>query len=419
KIIEESPSPFIDAATREAMTTAAVRAAKAVGYVNAGTVEFIVDADGSFYFMEMNTRLQVEHPVTEAVTGLDLVEWQLRVASGEPLPLAQREIRQRGHAIEARLYSEDPRRGFLPSVGRVDRFAHPPEDGEWRVDTGIADGDTITVHYDPMIAKVVSSGRDRAAALARLKHQLDRTAIFGVASNLPLLRAIAAHPDFAAGNVDTGFVDRELAALTQESAPPSEALLLAASVALDERAMTAESRVSPWSRGDGWRNAGTVVQSVGLRTPGFLRLRAHRHDGRIELEYGTTKAAGRVQAIDQSRFAVDAGAGVREYELIRYRERLQIVGNSATEISLESAWPYARSAEDADAHPASPLPGRVVELRVKSGDVVARGDVLAIVEGMKMQHAIRAGRAGRVLNVLARAGELVDAETVLFDIAPA
>ncbi len=417
KIIEESPSPFIDDPTRAEMTAAAVRAAQAVGYVNAGTIEFIVDADGSFYFMEMNTRLQVEHPVTEAVTGLDLVEWQLRIASGEPLPLAQDEIRQRGHAIEARLYSEDPRRGFLPSVGRVERFAHPPAASDWRVDSGIEDGDAITVHYDPMIAKVIASGGDRAAALARLRHSLDRTAIFGVASNLPLLRAIAAHPDFAAGNVDTGFVDRELAALTREATPSPEALLLAASVALDERT-AASSRASPWGQCDGWRNAGTDAQSVGLRTPDFLRLRVRRQDERIELECDATKAAGRVQAIDQSRFAIDAGSGAREFELIRHRDRLQIVGDEATEVALASAWPYEKSAEDADAHPASPLPGRLVELRVTTGDTVARGDVLAIVEGMKMQHAIRAGRAGKVLSVLARAGELVEAETVLFDIAP-
>ncbi len=419
KIIEESPSPFIDAATREAMTAAAVHAAQAVGYVNAGTIEFIVDADGSFYFMEMNTRLQVEHPVTETVTGLDLVEWQLRVASGEPLPLAQREIRQRGHAIEARLYSEDPRRGFLPSVGRVERFVHPAATADWRVDSGIEDGDTVTVHYDPMIAKVIASGSDRASALGRLRQALDRTAIFGVASNLPLLRAIAAHPDFGAGDVDTGFVDRELAALTRETTPSPESLLLAASIALDERAATSGPRASPWAQGDGWRNAGAVAQSVGLRTPAFMRLRVGHDGGRIRIERDTAKIEGRVQAIGRQRFAVDAGAGAREFELIRHRERLQIVSSDATEISLASAWPYERSAEDADAHPASPLPGRVVELRVKSGDVVARGDVLAIVEGMKMQHAIRAGRAGRVLNVLARAGELVEAETVLFDIAPA
>src|SRR5262245_16558223 len=419
KIIEESPSPFIDAATRTAMTAAAVRAAKAVGYVNAGTIEFIVDGDGRFYFMEMNTRLQVEHPVTESVTRLDLVEWQLRVAAGERLPLAQDQVRQRDHAIEARIYSEDPRRGFLPSVGRVRRAAHPPESGEWRVDTGIADGDAITVHYDPMIAKVIASGPDRAAALATLRRQLDRTAVFGVANNLPLLRALAAHPAFAAGDVDTGFVDRELAGLTQDVDPEPEALLVAASLALAERRGRAASHASPWSAGDGWRAGARPLQSLGLGTPGHRRWRAREAGARLELESGGRAVAGTVAAQAGGSFLVDSGRGPRSVELIRDRERLQVVGERANEIALAPAWPYERSAEDADAHPASPLPGRVVELRVKVGDCVGRGDVLAIVEGMKMQHAIRAGRAGRVANVLARAGALVEAEAVLFDIDPA
>ena len=419
KIIEESPSPFINADTRAAMTAAAVRAAKAVGYVNAGTIEFIVDADGNYYFMEMNTRLQVEHPVTEMVTGLDLVEWQLRIASGERLPLSQEQIRQRGHAIEARIYSEDPRRGFLPSVGRVRRFAHPPADAQWRIDTGIEDGDVITVHYDPMIAKVIAFGPDREAALATLRHRLDRTAVFGVANNLPLLRAVATHPAFAAADVDTGFVDRELAALTRDTPPAPESLVLAASLALGERCPPAGGNATPWSQGDGWRAGGTTSQSLGFRTPGFQRWRARMRGGEIELESGESNLRGHVRKTGAERFAVDAGRGVRELELIRDREHLQVVDERSTEITLAPAWPFERSLEDADAHPASPLPGRVVEMRVKAGDVVERGAVLAIVEGMKMQHAIRAGRAGRIANALARTGELVEAEAVLFDIEPA
>ena len=419
KIIEESPSPFIDAPTRAAMTDAAVRAAVAVGYVNAGTIEFIVDTDGAFFFMEMNTRLQVEHPVTEGVTGLDLVEWQLRVASGEPLPLAQSAIRARGHAIEARIYSEDPRRGFLPSVGRVRRFVHPPESDTWRVDAGIADGDGISVHYDPMIAKVIVCGPDRQAALATLRQKLDRTAVFGVANNLSLLRAIAGHPAFAAGDVDTGFVDRELATLTADAVPAPEAVLLAASLALDERAPRPDSNPSPWALADGWRATGAVIQSIGLRSPVFRRWRATARDGVLALESDGASIRGRIEAQGPARFSVDAGHGAQNIELIRDRDSLQVVGERVDEIALAAAWPHERSAEDADMHPASPLPGRVVELRVTAGDRVARGDVLAVVEGMKMQHAIRAGRAGRITNVLAREGELVEAEAVLFDIDPA
>jgi 3-methylcrotonyl-CoA carboxylase alpha subunit len=417
KIIEESPSPFIGEKVRAGMTGAAVRAARAVGYVNAGTVEFIVDADGAFYFMEMNTRLQVEHPVTEAVTGLDLVEWQLRVASGERLPLEQQDVRTHGHAIEARVYSEDPRRGFLPCIGRVRRFAHPETGGDWRVDTGVADGDAITVHYDPMIAKLVASGPDRAAALATLARNLDRTAVFGVGNNLALLRAVVQHPAFAAGDVDTGFVDRELAALVQDVPPDPEAVLLAGSLALAGRAPRAEA--TPWSQGDGWRAAAEPAQSLGLRLPAFRRFRARRADGALSLESGGTRITGHVAERGNGRFEVDAGRGARVLELIRDGEWLQVIGDAVAEIALAPAWPHERSVEDADLHPASPLPGRVVEVRVSAGDLVERGDVLAVVEGMKMQHAIRAGRAGRVAGVLANAGELVDAEAVLFDIEPA
>ena len=414
KIIEESPSPFIDAATREAMTAAAVRAAQAVGYVNAGTIEFIVGSDGRFYFMEMNTRLQVEHPVTEQVTGLDLVAWQLAIAAGGRLPLAQAEVAQRGHAIEARIYSEDPRRGFLPSVGRIARFLRPAEDASWRVDSGVEDGDEISVHYDPMIAKVIATGADRAGAIAALRRQLDRTLVAGVANNLPLLRAIAAHPEFAAGDVDTGFVDRELAVLTAERSPAPESLLLAASIALGEA--TGNGDGSAWAQGDGWRAGGPARRAIGLRLPAFHRLRAGRVGDTIEVEEGGLHFSGRVTAAED-RYRVDAGRGERSLELLRAGSLLQIVGEEADEILLAPAWPFERSVEDADAHPASPLPGRVVEVRVQAGDRVLRGDVLAVVEGMKMQHAIRAGRDGRVESVLARAGELVDAETVLFDIA--
>ena len=413
KIIEESPSPFLKPATRVAMTSAAVCAAKAVGYVNAGTIEFIVGADGEFFFMEMNTRLQVEHPVTEAVTGLDLVEWQLLVASGEPLPLRQEQLRQQGHAIEARIYSEDPRRGFLPSTGRIERFACPPPDAHWRVDRGVEDGDAITVYYDPMIAKVIASGPDRAAALATLRHRLARTAVFGVATNLQLLREIAAHPQFSAGDVDTGFIDRELGALTGQVPAAPESLMLAASLAL---VPAAGSPASPWARGDAWRMTGPASQAIGLRAPNFQQVRVAHRGEQLEILQGNSIMTGSVIADGDGRYTVDAGAGPRDIELIRHGGRLQIIGARTDEIALEAAWPFDRSVEDADAHPASPLPGRVVDLRVKAGDQVARGDVLAVVEGMKMQHAIKAARAGRIASVLTRAGELVDADTVLFDI---
>ncbi|HET7922818.1 MAG TPA: acetyl-CoA carboxylase biotin carboxylase subunit, partial [Gammaproteobacteria bacterium] len=212
KVVEETPSPFLDEATRAKMGEAAVAAAKAVKYVNAGTIEFIVGADKAFHFMEMNTRLQVEHPITEEITGLDLVEWQLRVACGEKLPLSQNQIASRGHAIEVRLYAENAAKGFLPVTGHIDKFATPSA-SYVRVDTGVRSGDDISIFYDPMIAKISVSGTGRSEAIARLQTTLAETAVFGLVTNLPLLRGIARHPGFAAGKFDTGFIERELDAL--------------------------------------------------------------------------------------------------------------------------------------------------------------------------------------------------------------
>ncbi len=419
KIIEESPSPFIDAATRAAMTAAAVRAARAVDYVNAGTIEFIVAADGSFCFMEMNTRLQVEHPVTEATTGIDLVEWQLAVAAGAPLPLAQQQIRQQGHAFEARICSEDPARGFLPSTGVVERFITPEPDASWRIDRGVDDGDVVSVWYDALIAKVIASGPDRASALATLRHRLNRTAVHGVTTNLALLRAVLAHPDFAAGGVDTGFVDRELAELVRPPHPDPGAVLLAAQVAVDEIESAAHgaNRLSPWSRSDAWRMTGPAVHTLGLRLPVFQRVRARCRDDRIEVGMDSEQLAGRVRG-DGRQFVVEMGPESRGFELIRHGPRLQIVGEQADEITLAPAWPFERSVDESEAHPSSPLPGRVVALNVATGDLVEAGQVLAVVEGMKVQHAIRAARPGRITSVRVAQGDLVDAEALLLELEP-
>ncbi|HET7371019.1 MAG TPA: biotin carboxylase N-terminal domain-containing protein, partial [Gammaproteobacteria bacterium] len=264
KVVEETPSPFLDDATREKMAAAAVNAARAVDYVNAGTIEFIVGADRSFYFMEMNTRLQVEHPVTEMTTGLDLVEWQLRVAAGEPLPREQAAIEQRGHAIEVRLYAENVGRGFLPATGRIEQFIHPEPDAHFRVDTGVGDGDEISIHYDPMIAKLSVLDRDRTAAIKRLREVLDRTAVFGLITNLDLLQGIAAHPDFAAGAFDTGFIESELDTLLQTQ-PPSPAALAAVSGWVLNRLRPCEAAEphSPWALRDGWQlNGGPGIKLV-------------------------------------------------------------------------------------------------------------------------------------------------------------
>ncbi len=255
KIVEEAPSPLLTPETRARMGRAAVDAARAVGYVNAGTVEFIAAPDGAFYFLEMNTRLQVEHPITEQVTGLDLVQLQFRVAAGEALPFAQPDIVQRGHAIECRIYAEDPHNDFLPAVGPVLRFI-PPEGPGVRVDAGIQSGDEITIHYDPLVAKVIASAPTRAEAIARMQRALAETVVLGTTTNLPFLRALLAHPAFRAGAVDTGFVDARLRELLPPPAPPSDAALLAAAL-LDRESVAlgapARAAADPWSRADGFR----------------------------------------------------------------------------------------------------------------------------------------------------------------------
>ena len=259
KIVEESPSPLLTPETRARMGQAAVDAARAVGYVNAGTVEFIAAPDGAFYFLEMNTRLQVEHPVTEQVTGLDLVQLQFRVAAGEPLPFAQPDIAQRGHAIECRIYAEDPRNGFLPAVGPVLRFI-PPEGPGVRVDAGIQSGDAITIHYDPLVAKIIASGSTRPDAITRMQRALAETVVLGTTTNLPFLRALLAHPAFLAGAVDTGFVDAHLHDLLPPPTPPSDAALLAAAL-LDRESVTLgvpdRAAADPWSRADSFRLGST------------------------------------------------------------------------------------------------------------------------------------------------------------------
>ncbi|MFN8563209.1 MAG: biotin carboxylase N-terminal domain-containing protein [Anaerolineae bacterium] len=253
KVVEESPSPLLTAEMRAQMGAAGVAAAQAVGYVNAGTVEFIAAPDGEFYVLEMNTRLQVEHPVTELVTGLDLVKLQFMIAAGEPLPFAQDDLSQRGHAIECRVYAEDPRGGFLPAVGDVLHF-HAPEGVGVRVDSGVKSGDTISIHYDPLIAKIIVCERDRPAAIQRMDAALRDTMILGTTTNLGFLRALINHPAFVAGAVDTGFIERHAAELVPPDTPPPDAALIAAALLEQAGALpTADRADDPWSRGDGFR----------------------------------------------------------------------------------------------------------------------------------------------------------------------
>ena len=414
KIIEESPSPALTPELRERMTAAAVRAAAAVGYVNAGTIEFTLAPDGQFYFMEMNTRLQVEHPVTEMVTGIDLVEWQLRVAAGEPLPLAQDDIVQRGHAIEVRLCCEDPSRGFLPSVGRIERFAFPTEEEGWRIDRGVDDRDQVTVYYDPMVAKLIAWAPDRAAAIARLRSGLERTALFGLRSNLPLLRRILAHPEFSRGAIDTTFIDRHLDELLAPSPEPSAAAMAVAAASVLAPAFNDDT---PWLA-DGWQASALGGSTLGLSVDGAAprRLRARRVAGGIELTQAATTASWRVEPVGEDRMHAACGDESATLTCISHGTRLLVTDGATYEIESVPPWPRRLAEEDAGAHPSSPLPGRIVALNVAVGDTVVDGQTLAVVEGMKMQVPVKAARSGVVTRVLVTQGALVDADALLLEI---
>jgi 3-methylcrotonyl-CoA carboxylase alpha subunit len=424
KIIEETPSPLLDDSTRARMADTAVEAARAVEYLNAGTVEFIVSPEREFWFMEMNTRLQVEHPVTEMVTGLDLVEWQLRVASGEPLPLAQAEIPQRGHAIEARIYAEDPGRNFLPSSGRIRRLRAPDRHPAIRLDSGFGPGDEVSHHYDPMLAKLIVHGLDRAECLARLREALAYTAIAGVTTNLPLLRALAAHPVFAAGEVDTGFLDRELEnVLWNVPAPPLTVLAVAAwRIARDlPRPAEADDPWTPWAAGDGWRAAGAGGIPVRLLDAAGRRheLRLEFRPGGVRVHSGTHHLDAKLEERDEGRLRVDFKGVSGEALVTADAGRVYVgFGDHGWDLVVEPLLADESGHGEQDTHPVAPMPGTIVALKVQAGDRVAVGQPLLIMEGMKMELTLTAPTAGIVERIHCAAGDSVDADTVLVDIHP-
>ena len=393
KVIEEAPAPGMPPEVREAMGRAAVNAAKAVGYVGAGTVEFIADgskglrADG-FYFMEMNTRLQVEHPVTEMITGLDLVELQLRVAAGEPLPFAQGDLGINGHAVEARVYAEDPEGDFLPSTGKLWALRLPQEADGIRVDSGVAEGGAVTPFYDPMIAKVIAHGATRDEALDRLSAALRQTIVAGPRSNVRFLRLLADHPDFRAGKLDTGLIDRERVALGAVEQPVDAEAVAAG---MDRLAADEQSRirhavaVRGVSQADPWLAEDAFALSP-LRTQPIVAVEGQRHRELLPATHS---------GID----GVFPAAG--DYLVIR--------DNRQTRVSLFDPFDVDLDAMD-DAGGAavkSPMHGKLVAVMVKPGDAVAKGQKLAIVEAMKMEHALASPRDGTVAEVLGEVGAQV------------
>ncbi|MGQ0580169.1 MAG: acetyl/propionyl/methylcrotonyl-CoA carboxylase subunit alpha [Betaproteobacteria bacterium] len=420
KILEEAPAPGLTAERRREMGNAAVSAARAVGYVNAGTVEFITDEHDHFYFMEMNTRLQVEHPVTEMITGLDLVEWQLQVASGEALPLAQEQLTIRGHAIEARVYAEDPARGFLPSAGRIEHLCLPEQSAHVRVDSGVQAGDEVGVHYDPMIAKLIAWDSDRACALRRLRAALGEFQIAGPATNLAFLSAVTAHRAFAEahrepGLLDTGLIERYRSELFQDSGPASDPILAIAVLSellrMDrsaaQTAMHSADPYSPWNARDGWRlnednhhtfvfiDAGTRVEVVAhYRNRGYL----------LELPGGKMLASGDL-AGERTIDADLAGNRARATVVHRVNELTVFAFGGSHRLAFEI--PASVEEEDPSGRLVSPLPGAVIQVLIKDGVAVQKGQALMVIEAMKMEHTISAPRSGTVKRIYFEAGEQV------------
>ena len=436
KVIEEAPAPGMTAERRRAMGEAAVAAARAVHYQGAGTVEFIAGPDSTFYFMEMNTRLQVEHPVTEMITGHDLVEWQLRVACGESLPVKQQDLAIHGHSIEARIYAENPDKGFLPAIGRLSHFAQPAavefirnaaqdaraEPAAVRIDAGVRAGDAISPHYDPMIAKLIVWGATRDQALARMRAALADTHIVGLATNVDFLSRLMVNPSFARAQLDTGLIERERAALfPAQSRVPHEVLALAvARVVADESAQAARERDDPWASRHGWRlntqylrtltfksqmgehagvhdvllhytRDGFVFEHDGLRaslaidTPG-----AACADTRLSLRFGDRRLVADV--------ARDAVTGEDLHVFLNGRHVM---------LTLVDVIAHAGEGESAEGRMTAPMPGKVIAVHVAKGAQVAKGTALLVMEAMKMEHSIVAPADGVVEDILFGVGDQV------------
>ncbi|MGF1605723.1 MAG: acetyl-CoA carboxylase biotin carboxylase subunit [Rhodothalassiaceae bacterium] len=427
KIIEEAPSPFLDEQTRTAMGAQAVALSKAVGYVSAGTVEFIVDKDRNFYFLEMNTRLQVEHPVTEKVTGLDLVEQMIRIAAGEPLPLDQDEVFLNGWAIEARVYAEDPFRGFLPSIGRLTRYRAPKEDEHVRIDTGVDEGSEITLFYDPMIAKLVTYGEDRDEAIEQMRRALGQYYIRGIQHNIPFLAAVMDHPRFVEGRLTTGFIAEEYpdgfngVALDQDQMMRRLAAAVFIAAICDNRLNQIEGRVQ----------SGRPIHQLVLTLMG-------EHDGeayQLDAQLFPTDAGARIK-IGAQRFDVTSPwlPGHRVFtgeiegepvtlEADRSGTMIRLSGRgAASEIRVlpQHIAPFMahmpdRGAEDSARFLNCPMPGLMISVAVKEGDAVEAGQPLCVVEAMKMENILRAERAGVVKSVKAKPGDSLAVDEVIME----
>jgi 3-methylcrotonyl-CoA carboxylase alpha subunit len=430
KVLEEAPAPGMTPERRRAMGETAVAAAKAIGYVGAGTVEFIAEQDGRFYFMEMNTRLQVEHPVTEMITGVDLVEWQFRVAAGERLPLRQDELAIRGHAIEARIYAEDPERGFLPSIGMLAHLRAPAAEPGVRVDTGVRGGDEISPYYDPMIAKLIAHGEDRAMALRRLADALAQYEIVGVATNVAFLQRVIAHDAFAGAKLDTGLIARHHDELFAPPPPPSASILLAAALAetlalvarADAVARASGDPYSPWNAIDPWwpnstNHALTLVFDDGATRHPIAVRRAEKGWHAVIGAGATAQQVSATVALRDGRLVIVSDAAEFTATVVPSgEERHVFCGGRHCRLFVVDTLAHAGEEEVRAGHLTAPMAGTVVAVSVKTGERVAKGAPLMILEAMKMEHTITAPAPGIVTAVNFGVGDRVKEGADLVDI---
>jgi 3-methylcrotonyl-CoA carboxylase alpha subunit len=408
KVVEEAPAPGLSSAQRQAMGEAAVKAAQAIGYVGAGTVEFLLDARGEFFFMEMNTRLQVEHPVTEAITGLDLVAWQIRVACGEPLPITQNQVPLNGHAIEVRLYAEDPANDFLPATGHLALYRESAPGEGRRVDSGVSEGDDVSPFYDPMLGKLIAWGETREQARLRLLAMLDEFAIGGLKSNIAFLRRILAHPAFAEAELDTGFIPRyQEQLLPAPQALPAAFWQAAAEAFIQSQPLQprTDDRYSPWAANSGFR-AGVPLQIS-------LHLTCNGEAQAINLN----QAAASNLKLDGEQLLIDQDGLRRRHLAIRRGETLYLQWDG----ELHSVNRYDPIAEADASHShqgglGAPMNGSIVRVLVEVGQAVEAGTQLVVLEAMKMEHSIRAPHAGTVKALFCQEGEMVSEGAVLVEL---
>jgi 3-methylcrotonyl-CoA carboxylase alpha subunit len=429
KVLEETPSPFLTPESRARMGDAAVAAGRALGYVNAGTVEFIVGPGGDFYFMEINTRLQVEHPVTEMVLHLDLVELQLRVAAGEALPgslIRNKAVPADGHAVELRLYAEDPSQGFLPGSGKLQRLHLPEPDAHVRIDSGVVEGDTVTIFYDPMIAKLITWDRTRTDALQRMREALAQCDVVGPKSNVEFLERLVRHPAVVEGRIDTGYLDRHLDEFVGKPETGVDPVVLFAAASawlLQEEHSARQSGAgssdphSPWARADGWRLGHRGKRIVVLN---HTAIEAHGANGDYALACGelscNVSAARLANGVLSARFD-DIGRQLH----VRISGDSVVVhdGDSRHAFMHTPPFGFERAETATSDRITAPMPGRIVLVKVKEGEKVEAGQELAVIEAMKMELSLKAPQAATIASLHAKAGDFVDADSVIVRFAEA